>query len=275
MGTLLAGFYLLRVYDMNVATYVAAAINFAVGGAGLVARSEDGRDSRVWTQSPDPRSRNPEIPASGARRRSRNRVCGDRIVRVLCAGCAGHLDASPQPVVRRVHLHVLVDSRRFPDRPRHRQQPRIDHREERRAAARRPRMVSAAQRGRDGVERVHAVGVAPVLAHQHVDHHAASGTTFSSISSGPSGPCCPARSCGAQVSRSRLLRSRGKGRTQGGWSAVCMPSNTVGAIVGSVVASLILVYWFGSQRAQQVLMIVSGMSGLLLLAPAELSSAPR
>jgi len=49
-------------------------------------------------------------------------------------------------------------------------------------------------------------------------------------------------------------------------------ANTVGAIVGSVVASLILVYWFGSQRAQQVLMIVSGMSGLLLLAPAEFGS---
>jgi spermidine synthase len=58
------------------------------------------------------------------------------------------------------------------------------------------------------------------------------------------------------------------GRLVGGVYA----SNTVGAIVGSVVASLILVYWFGSQRAQQVLMIVSGVSGLLLLAPAELSS---
>src|SRR5687768_924801 len=36
MGTLLAGFYLLRVFDMNTATYVAAAINFAVGGLGLL-----------------------------------------------------------------------------------------------------------------------------------------------------------------------------------------------------------------------------------------------
>ena len=36
IGTLLAGFYLLRVYDMNVATYVAAAFNFGVGGLGLL-----------------------------------------------------------------------------------------------------------------------------------------------------------------------------------------------------------------------------------------------
>ena len=34
MGTLLAGFYLLRVFDMSTATYVAVAINFAVGGLG-------------------------------------------------------------------------------------------------------------------------------------------------------------------------------------------------------------------------------------------------
>ena len=60
------------------------------------------------------------------------------------------------------------------------------------------------------------------------------------------------------------------GRLVGGVYA----ANTIGAIFGSVVASLILVYWFGSQRAQQVLMIVSGVSGLLLLAPAELSSTP-
>ena len=41
MGTLLAGFYLLRVFDMSTATYVAAAINFAVGGLGLLRRSKN------------------------------------------------------------------------------------------------------------------------------------------------------------------------------------------------------------------------------------------
>jgi spermidine synthase len=61
------------------------------------------------------------------------------------------------------------------------------------------------------------------------------------------------------------------GRLVGGVYA----ANTVGAIVGSVVSSLILVYWFGSQRAQQVIMVVSGISGLLLLAPMELSATPN
>jgi spermidine synthase len=42
-------------------------------------------------------------------------------------------------------------------------------------------------------------------------------------------------------------------------------ANTVGAIVGSLGSSLLLVTWLGSQHAQQALIIVSGLSGLLLL----------
>ncbi len=45
-------------------------------------------------------------------------------------------------------------------------------------------------------------------------------------------------------------------------------ANTVGAIAGSLVASLLLVWWIGSQHAQQVLIVVSALSGLLILAPA-------
>jgi len=42
-------------------------------------------------------------------------------------------------------------------------------------------------------------------------------------------------------------------------------ANTLGAIIGSVAASLLLVVWLGSQRAQQVLVIVSAVSALLML----------
>jgi spermidine synthase len=45
-------------------------------------------------------------------------------------------------------------------------------------------------------------------------------------------------------------------------------ANTVGAIVGSLIASLVLVVHFGSQTAQQVLIVVSAVSALLMLAPA-------
>ncbi|MEO8259156.1 MAG: fused MFS/spermidine synthase [Acidobacteriota bacterium] len=44
-------------------------------------------------------------------------------------------------------------------------------------------------------------------------------------------------------------------------------ANTVGAIVGALSASLLLVAWIGSQHAQQVLIILSMISGLLLIEP--------
>ena len=53
MGTLLAGFYLLRVFDMSTATYVAAAINFAVGGLGLLVAS----NTPATRRPPESRSR--------------------------------------------------------------------------------------------------------------------------------------------------------------------------------------------------------------------------
>jgi spermidine synthase len=53
------------------------------------------------------------------------------------------------------------------------------------------------------------------------------------------------------------------GRLVGGVYA----ANTVGAILGSLLSGLVLVYWFGSRHAQQVVMIVSAVSGLLLLGP--------
>lgn len=44
-------------------------------------------------------------------------------------------------------------------------------------------------------------------------------------------------------------------------------ANTVGAIAGSLFASLLLVWWIGSQHAQQVLIVVAVLGGLLMLAP--------
>jgi spermidine synthase len=44
-------------------------------------------------------------------------------------------------------------------------------------------------------------------------------------------------------------------------------ANTVGAIAGSLVASFVLIPWIGSQHAQQVLVIVSAVAALLMLEP--------
>jgi spermidine synthase len=53
------------------------------------------------------------------------------------------------------------------------------------------------------------------------------------------------------------------GRLVGGVYA----ANTLGAIVGALGGSLLLVTWLGSQHAQQALIIISGLSALLVLEP--------
>ncbi|MGB7218900.1 MAG: fused MFS/spermidine synthase [Vicinamibacterales bacterium] len=45
-------------------------------------------------------------------------------------------------------------------------------------------------------------------------------------------------------------------------------ANTIGAVVGSLAASLLLVAWIGSQRAQQAMMALSALAGLMLLVTA-------
>ncbi len=55
--------------------------------------------------------------------------------------------------------------------------------------------------------------------------------------------------------------SRDPARLVGGLYA----ANTLGAIIGSLGASLVLIAWIGSQHAQQVLIIVSLISGLILI----------
>jgi spermidine synthase len=59
------------------------------------------------------------------------------------------------------------------------------------------------------------------------------------------------------------------GRLVGGVYA----ANTVGAIVGSLTASLLLVIWVGSQRAQQLLIVLSVMASLLALDSASADAA--
>src|SRR5262249_11114336 len=44
-------------------------------------------------------------------------------------------------------------------------------------------------------------------------------------------------------------------------------ANTVGAIAGSLVASFVLVPWIGSSHSEQVLIVVSAISALLMLEP--------
>ena len=61
-----------------------------------------------------------------------------------------------------------------------------------------------------------------------------------------------------------VAKGQDPGRLVGGVYA----ANTFGAIIGALSASLLLVGWLGSQHAQQVLVAISAISGLLLLTQA-------
>jgi spermidine synthase len=59
-------------------------------------------------------------------------------------------------------------------------------------------------------------------------------------------------------------RDRDAGRLVGGVYA----ANTIGAVAGALSASLLLIAWIGSQRAQQLMMLVSVLAALIVLVPA-------
>jgi spermidine synthase len=274
MGTLLAGFYLLRVFDMNTATYVAAAINFAVGGLGLLVAantpaSADGTDSE-----PNPQSLFPghEVRSSGS---------SDRSLVYVAIALSGFCALAAQVIWTRV-LSLLFGASTYTfslilavfliglgigsslgsiiaktvERPR--------------VALGWCQMLNVGAMAWSAYMLMESLPYWPINTsittsiwyNFQLDFVRA----FWAVLPGPIlwGASFPLAL--AAVAR----RGEDPGRLVGGVYA----ANTVGAIFGSVIASLVLVYWFGSQRAQQVLMIVSGMSGLLLLAPAELGSAP-
>ena len=71
IGSLLAGFYLLRVHDMAIATYVAVALNLAVGALALLVARADAVRRRRWLLA----TRRKPRPAPGpSMSRSRSRA---------------------------------------------------------------------------------------------------------------------------------------------------------------------------------------------------------
>jgi spermidine synthase len=66
-----------------------------------------------------------------------------------------------------------------------------------------------------------------------------------------------------------LAAAASKGQDAAKLMAGVYSANTVGAIVGALGASLILVAWVGSQRTEQLLIGLSIMAGLLLLLPVQ------
>jgi spermidine synthase len=272
MGTLLAGFYLLRVFDMNTATYVAVAINFAVGGLGLLVAANTPASADVPETIAHPQSQIPN-PVSKAP--------ADRALVYVAIALSGFCALAAQVIWTRI-LSLLFGASTYTFSlilavfliglgigsslgsiiAKSVERPRI--------------ALGWCQLLNVGAMAWSAYMLMESLPYWPINTSITTSIwynfqldfvrAFWAVLPGPIlwGASFPLALAG--VAR----KGEDPGRLVGGVYA----ANTVGAIFGSVIASLILVYWFGSQRAQQVLMIVSGMSGLLLLAPGELSSAP-
>src|SRR5688572_13183030 len=272
MGTLLAGFYLLRVFDMNTATYVAAAINFAVGGLGLLVAANTPATADGTDSDPDPQSLFPN---------SVTKVTSDRALVYIAIALSGFCALAAQVIWTRI-LSLLFGASTYTFSlilavfliglgigsslgsiiAKTVERPRI--------------ALGWCQLLNVGAMAWSAYMLLESLPYWPINTSITTSIwynfqldfvrAFWAVLPGPIlwGASFPLAL--AAVAR----KGEDPGRLVGGVYA----ANTVGAIFGSVIASLVLVYWFGSQRAQQVLMIVSGMSGVLLLAPGELNSAP-
>ena len=70
-----------------------------------------------------------------------------------------------------------------------------------------------------------------------------------------------------------LAAAESKGQDPARLMAGVYSANTLGAIVGALGASLLLIAWVGSQRAEQILIAVSMIAGLVLILPARVRSA--
>jgi spermidine synthase len=270
MGTLLAGFYLLRVYDMNTATYVAAAINFVVGGLGLLVAARTPASVGVS-----------EAAASGGQEAavSDRTASNERVLVYVAIALSGFCALAAQVIWTRI-LSLLLGASTYTFSlilavflvglgigsslgsilAKNVVRPRT--------------ALGWCQMLNVGAMAWSAYMLMESLPYWPINTSISSSIwynfqldlarAFWAVLPGPIlwGASFPLALAG--VAR----RGEDPGRLVGGVYA----ANTVGAIAGSIVSSLILVYWFGSQRAQQVLMVVSGVAGLLLLAPAELRS---
>ena len=282
IGTLLAGFYLLRVFDMSTATYVAAAINFTVGALGLLVSARTPasvgvKDSDSYPASAQSGGRAEAFGEGGTNPDSK--ASSDRALVYVAIALSGFCALAAQVIWTRI-LSLLFGASTYTFSlilgvfliglgigsslgsiiAKSVERPRV--------------ALGWCQLLNVGAMAWSAYMLLKSLPYWPINTSITTSIwynfqldfvrAFWAVLPAPIlwGASFPLALAGV------AKKGEDPGRLVGGVYA----ANTVGAILGSVAASLILVYWFGSQRAQQVLMIVSGMSGLLLLAPAELGA---
>ena len=194
-GSLLAGFYLLRMYGVGTATLAAVAINLVVAALSLVlaARTPARIEAGAAEQVPDVA----EAAADGGRWFY---LPDDCVLRRERLGRGSRLDAPDGHDAGLHGLRLLHHPRGLPDRPGNRfHRGRLDLAIGATAAG--SGMVPDSADAGHRLERLHDRGFAAVLAHQSACSATAPGTFSSWIWRAACGRFCRRRSCGARVSR--------------------------------------------------------------------------
>ena len=253
LGSLTAGFYLLRVHDIAIATYAAVALNVLVAVIALViARtapySPVVEAERVTARVPGATAIYVAIAISGMTALSAE-VIWTRILSLLYGGTVYTFS-----LILAVFLFGLgIGSSLGSAMSRNLQRPRV--------------ALAWVQMALAGAIAWGAYMLTQSLPYWPIDPSTSSSPWFTfqldlvrslwamlpgAILWGASFPLALASIANGRQDAARLV---------GGVYA----ANTVGAIVGSVSASLLMVVWVGSQRAQQLLIVLSVMASLLAL----------
>jgi spermidine synthase len=270
MGTLLAGFYLLRVFDMSTATYVAVAINFAVGALGLLVAART--PAQLQPESPSINPLADAQPAAAGRLSERAPVYVAIALSGFCALAAqviwtrilsllfGASTYTFSLILAVFLIGLGIGSSIGSIIAKSVERPRL--------ALGWCQLLNVMAMGWSAYMLLNSLPYWPI----NTSITTSIWYNFQLDFVRAFWAVLPAPILWGASFPLALAAVAKKGDDPGRLVGSVYAANTVGAIFGSVIASLVLVYWFGSQRAQQVLMIVSGVSGLLLLAPAELGT---
>ena len=253
IGSLLAGFYLLRVFDMATATYVAVALNLLVGGLALLIAGATPCKAGAGVRKVKPAAGSwavyIAIALSGMTALA-SQVIWTRTLSLLFGATVYTFSLILAVFLFGIGIGSSLGSvmARGLDRPR--------------------LALGWVQMLLCGAIAWAAYTLALSLPFWPIDPSIATSPwyAFRSISPVPSGLCCRRPFSGARASaRAGLGRHQGPdpGRLVGGVYA----ANTVGAIVGAIGGSLLMVTWLGTQHSQQALIILSGLAALLVLEP--------
>jgi spermidine synthase len=260
VGSLAAGFYLLRLYDVNIATFTAAACNLTVAAVSILIAWKSPASLSVEPAAEKPRGSAPRSnpsawPVHVAIALSGAAALGAEVVWTRLLGLSLGATVYAFSIILAVFLSGLALGTAFGSS--------LVRSLDARSALAWCQLLAAA-----GIAWTAAI-IADWLPYWPINPQLAVAPMFTFqldlvraiFALLPATLCWGASFPFAFAAAGRS--SRDPGKTVGGIYA----ANTLGAIVGALAVSLVLIPWVGTRDTERVLLVISGLSGLLLLFP--------